>query len=141
MGLHASGEAAPTLVRTSDGRQKFEMWMFGREMLEFLAVEKTARIAHTEQERDVWLRARKMIQQHGTERRDTSAGRDEDSAAAGMSKREVAERLMHFDFVAGIEFKQPTRDDAGRHAIQTKRELITRPGRSNRVGAGDLFPV
>src|SRR5581483_6887585 len=82
-----------------------------------------------------------MIQQHGSKRRNTSACSDKYRPPPGMSKSEVAERLMDFHFVAWIQFEEPTRNNALGYTIQAEGEPIASSRRRDRIGASGLLPI
>ena len=87
------------------------------------------------------LHPRQVIQQHGTEWRESRAGGNEHGAMSGMSHGEVPQRLMHFDFVTWTQLKKPARDYAVRHAIETQRKLVSAARRGDGIRTRDLLPV
>src|ERR1700730_10032748 len=69
-------------------------------------------------------RIRQQPMQHGTERRNTGAGRDEDGVAQWRPQDEVAERPLAADFLALFHVAEKIGHKAILHPTQTKCEAV-----------------
>src|SRR5689334_13044517 len=82
-----------------------------------------------------------MIEQHRAERCNTCSCSHEHGAPLRMPQRKVAERLVHFYFLARTECKQVGGEQAVRNAIQTESELVSAARGGDGVGTSNLFAV
>src|SRR5690348_11571608 len=82
-----------------------------------------------------------MIEQHRAERCNSCSGCDEYRAPLRMPQRKVAERLVHFYFLAGTEREQIGREQPVWNAVQAERELVTAARGGDGIGTSNLFAV
>src|SRR5580698_3797535 len=116
--------------------------MLAGQGLEMVAIVDGIFVAHAEEERELFrARTRQIVGRHGSKRRNTSAGGDEERFLGWIANGEESERRGHFDGITWLHREKIGAENALMHQVETQLKAIAVWERRNGIRARNLLSV
>src|ERR1700678_2092211 len=143
--LHISAQSLPFVAGTAERRQKMEVVMIGRQLIELCTIVEILLAPRAKQQPELTslmtVVFREHPLQHRTKRSDPGSCGDEHGATRLRMQNETAKRSLKRNFRTFFKIAEIVRHESILHAIQAESEAsIFRRGRRDRISARHLFP-